>query len=104
MLNVKNGSFSYPKSAEIFSDVNFEVNRGELMAILGPNGAGKTTMLRCIMGMLKWSEGESLLDLVNIVELLPCKELHFDFLFSLETIVERLHTIFCKRSGIKHST
>ena len=62
MLSVKNVSFSYPKSDEVFSGVSFDVNRGELMAILGPNGAGKTTMLRCIMGMLKWSSGASLLD------------------------------------------
>ena len=62
MLEVKNGSFSYDKAAPVFSDINFNVNRGELMAILGPNGAGKTTLLRCIMGMLKWNSGESLLD------------------------------------------
>ena len=62
MLSVKNGSFAYTKNDQIFSNINFEVRSGELMAILGPNGAGKTTMLRCIMGMLKWSEGESLLD------------------------------------------
>lgn len=62
MLSVKNGSFAYTNNDQIFSNINFEVRSGELMAILGPNGAGKTTMLRCIMGMLKWSEGESLLD------------------------------------------
>ena len=62
MLEVINGSFSYNKSSPVLKDVSFSVNRGELMAILGPNGAGKTTMLRCIMGMLKWSSGASYLD------------------------------------------
>ena len=33
-----------------------------MLAILGPNGAGKTTLLRCMMGFLKWTDGESLLD------------------------------------------
>ncbi len=66
MLSVKNGSFAYPKGKKVFSNINFEIQSGELMAILGPNGAGKTTLLRCIMGMLKWSEGESLLDGENI--------------------------------------
>lgn len=32
------------------------------MAVLGPNGVGKTTLLKCMMGMLKWQEGETLLD------------------------------------------
>lgn len=62
MLSVQNGSFSYDKKTPVLSDVNFTLERGELMAILGPNGAGKTTLLRCIMGMLRWSEGKSFLD------------------------------------------
>lgn len=62
MLRVENGSFSYQKGVRIFENINFEVNSGEILAILGPNGAGKTTMLRCIMGMLKWKSGRSLLE------------------------------------------
>lgn len=73
MLEVKNGSFSYPKSAEIFSGLSFELGRGELMAILGPNGAGKTTLLRCIMGMLNWSSGISLLDGEDIRSMSPSR-------------------------------
>ena len=61
-ISVKNGSFYYKKGVQIFDDINFSVDSGEIMAILGPNGAGKTTMLRCITGMLKWRGGESLLD------------------------------------------
>lgn len=61
-LTVKNGSFYYNKSTPIFSDINFSVDSGDILAILGPNGAGKTTMLRCITGMLKWRSGQSLLD------------------------------------------
>ena len=61
-LTVTNGGFFYQKDTPIFSDINFSVDSGEILAILGPNGAGKTTMLRCITGMLKWKRGESLLD------------------------------------------
>lgn len=74
MLQVKNGSFSYQKGNPIFENINFSVNSGEILAILGPNGAGKTTMLRCIMGMLKWKSGESLLDGENI-STMPAKKL-----------------------------
>lgn len=65
-LTVENGSFAYPKGPQIFSDISFEVNSGEILAILGPNGAGKTTMLRCMTGMLRWKSGRSLLDGENI--------------------------------------
>ena len=61
-LTVQKGSFFYQKDTPVFSDINFSVGSGEILAILGPNGAGKTTMLRCITGMLKWKGGQSLLD------------------------------------------
>ena len=61
-LTVQNGTFYYQKGTPVFQNINFSVGTGEILAILGPNGAGKTTMLRCITGMLKWREGESLLD------------------------------------------
>ena len=61
-LTVNNGSFFYQKNHPIFRDIHFSVDSGEILAILGPNGAGKTTLLRCITGMLKWKQGQSLLD------------------------------------------
>ena len=60
-LEVKNGSFGYGRH-HILSDINFEVNDQTIMTILGPNGAGKTTLLKCVMGFLKWNQGETLLD------------------------------------------
>lgn len=65
-LTVQNGAFYYQKGTPIFQNINFSVGAGEILAILGPNGAGKTTLLRCITGMLKWREGESLLDSESI--------------------------------------
>ena len=70
-LTVKNGSFFYQKDTPIFSNINFSVGSGEILAILGPNGAGKTTMLRCITGMLKWRAGQSLLDGESIHRMSP---------------------------------
>lgn len=72
-LRVENGSFYYKKNDQIFENINFEVDSGEILAILGPNGAGKTTMLRCITGMLRWKSGRSLLDDENIAQMAPRK-------------------------------
>lgn len=41
----------------ILDDVNFDVRRGDFVAITGPNGGGKTTLLRIILGLLKPTAG-----------------------------------------------
>ena len=62
ILEVKNASFGYEKNKRIIDSLSLTARSGELVAILGPNGAGKTTLLRCIMGFLRWNEGNTLLD------------------------------------------
>ena len=41
----------------ILKDINFEINKGEFIAVLGPNGAGKSTLLKLILGLLKSNKG-----------------------------------------------
>ncbi len=62
LLRIENGSFAYKSGPQILKDINIEVEPGEILAVLGPNGAGKTTLLRCMMDMLHWQSGRSLLD------------------------------------------
>jgi ABC-type branched-subunit amino acid transport system ATPase component len=45
-----NTDFSYGPVQVLFN-VNFEIHRGECVALLGTNGAGKSTILRCISGL-----------------------------------------------------
>lgn len=42
--------------------VSFSVDQGEIFGFLGPNGAGKTTTIRMMIGLLRPSEGEILID------------------------------------------
>ncbi len=42
------------------SNVNFEVQRGEIRAIIGPNGAGKSTFFNCLTGVLRPLSGRIL--------------------------------------------
>jgi len=41
----------------LFSDLNFDLLRGEKWGVLGPNGSGKTTLLRCILGLQESDAG-----------------------------------------------
>lgn len=40
------------------SDVNFEIQRGEILSLIGPNGAGKTTVFNCLTGVIPPSGGQ----------------------------------------------
>ncbi len=62
LLEVKNLKFSYNKEREILKDINFTINKGEIVALLGNNGAGKSTLSNTILGINKCTEGEILLD------------------------------------------
>ncbi|MCK4503887.1 MAG: ABC transporter ATP-binding protein [Desulfuromonadales bacterium] len=59
MIQVNNLNFSFG-TTEIFNDLNFSVNQGEILSIIGPNGCGKSTLLRLLRGSLKVGGGEIL--------------------------------------------
>ncbi len=50
------------KGTRVMSDLNFRVERGELVSLLGPSGCGKSTLLRIIAGLLEADEGAVVLD------------------------------------------
>ena len=66
ILEVKDLSFSYHRGRTIFRDVNFGLDKGEILTILGPNGAGKSTLLNCLTNLLRPTSGEVLLEGKNI--------------------------------------
>lgn len=49
--------------------VDFEVNKGEMVAIMGASGSGKTTMLNCFSGLDTVTEGEVFVDGHNLADL-----------------------------------
>lgn len=71
IFEVKNGSFGWTAENQVFCDVNFRIEEGEVLAILGPNGIGKTTLLRAALGFLKWTRGGSYIDGKNIEDMKP---------------------------------
>ena len=57
VLTVQNLSKSFDHK-KLFWDINFEIKRGERVAIIGDNGTGKTTLLKIINGLLNPDTGE----------------------------------------------
>lgn len=43
---------------QVFSDLSFDVYKGEVFGIIGKNGCGKSTLLKAMMGSIKLSSGE----------------------------------------------
>lgn len=68
-FEVKNVHFSYPGSdSEVLKGVSFHLKAGEKMAFVGQNGAGKTTLIKLFLRFYDPTEGEILLDGINIKE------------------------------------
>lgn len=62
ILEVENGCFGYPKQEEILKNINLHLEKGHILSVLGPNGIGKTTLLKCMIGLLPWTSGRSILN------------------------------------------
>lgn len=57
-INVKDLSFSYDKNKEILKKINFNIKKGEKLAIVGPTGCGKTTIINLLMRFYDLDSGE----------------------------------------------
>jgi ATP-binding cassette, subfamily B, bacterial len=65
-LEFKDVTFRYPEGGRGLHHVSFHVPAGSRVGIVGPSGAGKTTLLNLIMRFYDPSEGEVLIDGVNL--------------------------------------
>ena len=68
LFEVKDISFSYNEE-EIFSNISFSIEKGDVLCILGPNGTGKTTLIKCLNGLHDINSGEILINGKNIKKL-----------------------------------
>ena len=88
-LMFKNVSFSYSnKSENVLNDINFSINKGEIIALVGPSGAGKSTLVDLIPRFYDTLNGSILIDNQNI------KEIEINSLRSLMGIVTQETLLF----------
>ena len=66
-VEFKNVSFKYPDASEyVLKDINFKVKKGETIAFIGATGCGKSTLVNLIPRFYDATEGEVLVDGVNV--------------------------------------
>jgi len=85
VIEIRHAAFRYG-SHEVFSGLDLDVFRGELLSILGPNGCGKSTLLRCIGGALRLQEGTARFEGTEVSSLPPdLRARRVGFLFQQHT-------------------
>ena len=68
-IEFRHVSFSYPKTdKKILDDISIKIAPGEHLSIVGLNGAGKTTFIKLLCRLYDPTEGEILVDGINIKE------------------------------------
>lgn len=66
-IEFKNVSFKYPDASEyILKDISFKMNQGDTFAVIGMTGSGKSTIINLLTRFYDVTEGEILVDGVNI--------------------------------------
>ena len=76
MIEIKNVSKTYNGKKKVLKNISFKIESGEIFAFIGHNGAGKTTMIKSIMGILDFEEGNILIDNKSIKEEpIECKKI-----------------------------
>jgi ABC-type branched-subunit amino acid transport system ATPase component len=90
---------------QVLDDVNFHVERGEIVGLIGPNGAGKTTLFDVISGFHRPASGHIFFNGVDLVDERPYKRAWLGMgrtfqtarLFQNETVLDAVKTACHKR-------
>ena len=64
-IEFKNVNFSFGET-KILSEINFKINKGDVVGIFGESGSGKTTLVDLICGLLKPVKGHILIDSLEL--------------------------------------
>src|SRR6476659_7291477 len=62
MLQVQNISFGYSEETVVIQNINFNLEKGQNIALIGESGCGKSTLLKLIYGLYDLNEGKIFLE------------------------------------------
>jgi branched-chain amino acid transport system ATP-binding protein len=97
LLELKDVSKNFGKLQAV-SNLNFDVNKGEIHSLIGPNGAGKTTVFNLITGTLPLTSGKIFFDGKDITGLQPhqiaqrgmARSFQHTYLFMWESVMNNI--------------
>jgi ABC-type lipoprotein export system ATPase subunit len=98
MLRVENLSHSFKNGTEttpVLQGIDFQVDKGEMLALLGSSGSGKSTLLNLMAGLMKPTEGEIYIAGQSIVKMNESKlaefrRSHIGFIFQAYELIANL--------------
>lgn len=67
-ITFKDVSFSYDNNVNIFKNINLQIKKGSKVGIIGKTGEGKSTFLDLLMGLLEPSNGQIMIDDIELTE------------------------------------
>ncbi|MCC5910961.1 MAG: ABC transporter ATP-binding protein [Clostridiaceae bacterium] len=95
VLEAKDICYSY-KEHEVLKEVNFHINKGEIVGLLGSNGAGKSTLLSICATLLKPSKGNITYNTTDKIGFVPQEIALYDNMTAKENL-----EFFSKLYGLK---
>jgi ABC-2 type transport system ATP-binding protein len=111
VISIRGLGKKYASGQEALSEVDLDIEKGEIFALLGPNGAGKTTLISIVCGIVTPSEGTVAVDGLDIADnyravrsrigLVP-QELHTDAFESVWSTVSFSRGLFGCPPGPAH--
>lgn len=86
IVEIKNLTKNYNKKLAL-NNLNLNIEKGKVVGILGPNGSGKTTLIKILVGLLRQTKGEVIIDghkpgvdTKSVVSYLPDRNFLYDWM------------------------
>lgn len=91
MLKIEHLTKKYAKNDfKAVDDLTFEVKNGEIFGFLGPNGAGKSTTIKCLTGILPYSDGSINIDGISLEKNPIAAKMNIGYVPDTHNFYERL--------------
>lgn len=94
MLHLESVSKTYDTGDTALRNISLCIEKGQVVGLIGPSGAGKSTLIRCINRLVEPSQGQILLNNVDLVRLdnhqLRLQRRRIGMIFQEYALVERL--------------
>ncbi len=95
ILTVNIEEAGYDEKEPVIKDIEFSINRGEMIGLIGPNGAGKSTTIKTLLGVMEYVKGSIIKQDHSRYAYIPEKPIFYDHLTLWEhlDLIASIHKI-----------